>query len=318
MRKYFFSNLDFVQLFGEGGGAAAGDGGAQGAAGTTPAGQETAALAQPQQKGVKSRNPLADVQYGKPTEETGAPAAAEQPAALDRAAQFEAMIKGEYKDLYDKRIQDTISKRLKGNEETVKQYKALEPVLPMLSKFYGVNQGDAEALRKAIEADNQFYEQEAMDSGLTVEQVRERERMKRENEQLRRQVETISQKEAVDRQYNAWLQEADKVKQVYPSFDLATESKNEQFAAMLRSGVSMQAAFEVIHKDEIIPAAMQFASKQATEKVANAVLAGQRRPQEGAMASRASTLRKTDVTQLTRADRDEIERRVARGEKIRF
>ena len=329
MRKYFFSSMDFAQLFGEGGGAgAAGDGGSQGTAGTTPAGQDGAELAPPQQKGVKNRNPLAGVQYGLPEEEE-VPAAKEPEAApapeIDRAAQFEALIKGEYKDLYDQRVQSTIQRRLKGQEEKIKSFEAWKPVMELMAKSYGVDPKDQDALRSAIEKDDNFFEQAALDNGTTIAQEREKWRMNRENQALRERVEQadsmMRQQEKIElanRQYQDWLRQAEEVKRVYPNFDLDAEAKNEQFRAMLKSGVNVRAAFEVMHKDEIISGAMQFASKQATEKVANAVLAGQRRPAEGAMQSRATSMRKTDVTQLTRADRDEIERRVARGEKIRF
>lgn len=298
------ASLDWIQLFGEGG-AGAGDGGA------APAGQEAAAPAQPQ-KGVK--NPLASVQYGL---EEGAPDAGE-PATPDRNARFEELIKGEYKDLYDQRVQDTIRKRLKGNEETVKKYNSLSPVLDLLAKKYGVDPSDAAALGKAIEEDDAYYEDEALETGLTVQQVKEKRKMLRENEQLRVQLEQQQMRENADRQYADWVRQGDALKQVYPSFDLKAEVQNEQFLSLLRSGVPLQTAFEVVHKDEILPAAMQFAARQAQQKVTDSIMAGQKRPAEGAMSNRATSVRKTDVTQLTRADREEIARRVARGEKIRF
>ena len=312
MRELTLSSLDFIQLFGEGAGGAAG---AEGAGGEGPAGQNDAAIAQPQNG---RRNPLADVQYGKPEEEAEAPVAAEQKEPVDRAAEFEKMIKGEYKDLYAQRIQDTISKRLKGTEETVKKYKALEQSLDLLGNRYGIDPSNAEALAAAIEEDESFFEEEALQSGKSVRELQEKRRMKRENARLTAQLDEMTRREQADRQYGSWLQEGEQLKQIYPSFDLAAEVKNDQFLAMLSSGVSVKTAFEVAHKDELISGAMQYASRQAEEKVANSILAGQRRPAEGAMASRATSLRKTDVTQLTRADRDEIERRVARGEKIRF
>lgn len=299
------ASLDWIQLFGEGG-AGAGDGGA------APAGQEAAALAQPQTKGVK--NPLASVQYGL---EEGAPDAGE-PATPDRNARFEELIKGEYKDLYDQRVQDTIRKRLKGNEETVKKYNSLSPVLDLLAKKYGVDPSDAAALGKAIEEDDAYYEDEALETGLTVQQVKEKRKMLRENEQLRVQLEQQQMRENADRQYADWVRQGDALKAVYPSFDLKAEVQNEQFLSLLRSGVPLQTAFEVVHKDEILPAAMQFAARQAQQKVTDSIMAGQKRPTEGAMSNRATSVRKTDVTQLTRADREEIARRVARGEKIRF
>ena len=146
MRKYSLSSLFDIQLFGEGsGGAGAAGGGEGGASGAAPAGQESAVFAQPQ-KG--KTNPLAEVQYGLPDEEE-APVAQEQQEAApaDRAAQFEKLIKGEYKDLYEQRIKDTISKRLKGNEEKVKRLDAMSPVLELMAKSYGVDASDTEALK---------------------------------------------------------------------------------------------------------------------------------------------------------------------------
>ena len=315
MHKLSLSSLFDIQLFGEGAGGAAGAAGAAGAGGESPAGQNTAAVAQPQNG--RRANPLADVQYGLPEEEA-APVAAEQTQPEDRAAAFEKLIKGEYKDLYGQRVQEAVSKRLKGTEETVKKYRAMEQSLDLLGKRYNIDPTDAEALAAAIEADDSYFEEEALESGTSVKELREARKMRRENAQLTAQLNEMRNRQQADQQYAAWLEAAEGVKAIYPSFDLAAEAKNEQFLAMLRSGVSMQAAFEVVHKDELISGAMQFASRQAEEKVTNSILAGQRRPAEGAMTSRAPSLRKTDVTQLTRADRDEIERRGARGEKIRF
>lgn len=314
MRRLSLSSLFDIQLFGEGAGG--GDGGTgAGAAGATPAGQTAAAPVQPQ-KGVKS-NPLADVKYGK--QEEAVPAAGEQTVqADDRKAKFEALIKGEYKDLYDERIQDTIQKRLKGQAEIVGKYNSLSPVLDLLESKYGVNAGDAEALAKAIEEDESFYEDEALERGLTVAQVKEIRKMQRENAQLKAQMERVNTKEQADRLYAAWMEQSEQVKQIYPSFDLQTELQNEQFRALLRSNVPIQTSFEVLHKDEIIPAAMNVTAKKIQEKTANDIRSGQRRPAEGAMGGRSAVVTKSDVSQLTKADRAEINRRVARGEKIVF
>lgn len=314
MRKLSLSSLFDIQLFGEGAGG--GDGGTgAGAAGATPAGQTGAAPVQPQ-KGVKS-NPLADVKYG--IQEDSVPAAGEQvQEGDDRKAKFEALIKGEYKDLYDERIQDTIQKRLKGQSEIVQKYNSLAPVMDLLETKYGVSAGDAAALAKAIEEDESFYEDEALERGLSVAQVKEIRKMQRENAQLKAEMEQASKKDQADRLYAAWMEQSERVKQIYPSFDLQQELQDEQFRALLRSNVPIQTAFEVLHKDEIIPAAMNVTAKKIQEKTANDIRSGQRRPAEGAMGGRSAVVTKSDVSQLTKADRAEINRRVARGEKIRF
>ena len=302
MRKLTLAPFFNIQLFAEGGGAAAGG---EGAAAAAP-------VAAPQQPGVKS-NPLADVQYGK---QESAPAAGEKGSAEERNSRFEELIKGEFKDLYDARVQNTIRERLKGNEATVQKYNALAPVLDLLAGKYGVEADNIEALSKAIEEDETFYEDEALEKGLTVQQVKEIRKMQRENAALKAQVEERSRKENADATYAAWMQQAEALKQVYPSFDFATEAQNEQFRRLLQSGIPLQTAFEVIHKDEIMPAAMQYTAKQVEAKVANNVRSGMKRPAEGAAGGRSAVQVRSDPSKFTKADMDEIARRVARGERI--
>jgi len=303
MRKLTLAPFFNIQLFAEGGGAPAGG---EGAAAAAP-------VAAPQQPGVKS-NPLADVQYGK---QESAPAAGEKAgSAEERNSRFEELIKGEFKESFDARVQDIIQKRLKGNEATVQKYNALAPVLDLLAGKYGVDAGDIDALSKAIEEDETFYEDEALEKGLTVQQVKEIRKMQRENAALKAQVEEKTRKENADATYAAWMQEAENLKQVYPTFDFATEAQNPEFRRLLQSNIPLRTAFEVIHKDEILPAAMQYTAKQVEAKVANNVRAGQKRPAEGAASGRSAVQVKSDPSQFTKADMDEIARRVARGERI--
>ena len=74
----------------------------------------------------------------------------------------------------------------------------------------------------------------------------------------------------------------------------------------------------MIHKDDIIPAAMQFTAKTVEQKLTNKIIAGGARPSENGISSQSAAQVKSDVSQLTKADRAEIIRRVQRGEKIRF
>ena len=298
-----------LQLFAEGAGA--GDGG-------TAQGQGvTGAAALPQTKGEKN-NPLASVKYGIQEE---APAAEVQPdtvAQPDRNAEFEKLIKGEYKDLYDAKMQDTIQKRLKGQKETVDKYNALAPTLEMMAKKYGVDAGDIEALNKAIEEDNSFYEDEALEKGMTVQQLKEIKKMERENADLKAQMEEAQRQENGKKLYAAWMQQADEAKKVYPSFDLRAEMNNPKFVDLLRSNIDVRTAYEVLHKDEIIPAAMQFTAQTVESKLAKSIASNGARPSENGMSSQSAAVVKSDVSQLSKADRAEIIRRVQRGEKIRF
>ena len=316
IKKLLIQRLN-LQLLAEGGsGASSGDGGTVG--GETSV---TGANAVSQAKGVKS-NPLADVKYGiQPKENAQTTDVQEKEAAVapvDRNAEFEKLIKGEYKDLYDARMQETIRSRLKGTKETVDKYNALTPTLELLAQKYGVDVNNIEALNKAIQDDDSYFEEEALEKGLTVEQLKEIKAMKRENEELKRQESERKNQENRDRTYAKWMEQAKQAQQFYPSLNISEEAKNPQFLSLLNAGIDVKTAFEVIHKDEMIPAAMQYTAKTVAEKVVNSIRANGSRPVENGMSSQSAATVKRDVSQLTKADRLEIERRVRNGEKISF
>lgn len=319
MNKDFNPKHLNLQLFAEG----AGDGGtgAEGTSGVT----EAAAVSQP--KGRKS-NPLSDVKYGIQQEEeaqlanvqtkiTDADGTTAQ--SIDRNAEFEKLIKGEYKDLYDAKMQDTIQKRLKSAKETVDKYESLAPVLQMLSQKYGVDSTDAEALSQAIMEDDSYYEEEAFEKGMSVETLKNIRKVERENAVLKQQMDQQKQREEVDKQVASWVEQSKQVQAVYPSFDLKSEMGNERFIELLQvPGVDVRTAYELIHKDDIIAGAMQFTAKTVEKKLTDKIMANGARPMENGMNSQSASVTKSDVSQLSKADLHEIQRRVARGEKISF
>ena len=306
-----------LQLFAEGtgsAGATGGDGGT-GAEGTMGA---TVTAAMSQKKGVKS-NPLANVVYGKQAEEASPVSEVKtETTTEDRNAKFEELIKGEYKDLYDAKMQDTIQKRLKASKETVDKYNALTPTLEALASKYGVNATDIEALNKAIQEDDSYFEEEALEKGMTVKQLKEIKKMERENAEFRKMAEEREKREAAGKQYAQWMQQAEEAKRIYPNLDLETEAKNPQFVRLLNSGVDVGTAYKAIHMDELIPAAMQHTAKVVEQKITNKIVANGSRPTENGISSQGATVVKSDVSKLTKADRREIALRVARGEDISF
>ena len=283
----FLMTLD-LQLFAEGG-----DGGT-GSEGTTGA-TETAAV---------SQTTITDADGTTATN-------------IDRNAEFEKLIKGEYKDLYDAKMQDTIKNRLKGQKETVDKYNALAPTLETLAKKYGVDPTDISALNKAIEEDDAYYEEEALEKGITVEQLKEFKKMERENAELKKLRDEKNAKEAAEQKVATWMEESKQVKAIYPQFDLKSEMQNPKFVDLLRvPGVDVRTAYELTHKDEIIAGAMQFTAKAVEKKVTDKIKANGARPTENGLNSQSASLSMSDVSQLSKADILDIQRRVARGEKV--
>lgn len=273
-------------------------------------------------KGVKN-NSLEHVKYGIQEEDSVQTTDAQTSTTdttdtVDRAAEFKKLIKGEYKDLYDASVQDTVQKRLKGTKEQVARLETLTPLLELLGNKYGVDFNDADALLKAAEEDNSYFEDEALERGITVEELKRVRKMERENADLKRWREEQENREKGAKLYQKWLEQAEDTKKFYPDFDLETEMQNEDFRRLLQSNIGVKEAFQVLHMDEIIPQAMQIAAKTVEKKVTDKIRANGARPTENGISSQSASVVKTDVSQFTDADMDEIIRRVRNGEKIRL
>lgn len=301
-RTYQFLKLNLQLFAGDGAGASSGAG--DGGSATSAEGATTA-----DNGGVATSNGVtADITGQQKTV-----------AVSDRQAEFERLIKTDYKDLYDQKMQDTIQKRLKGTKEITDKYQALTPTLELLAKKYGVHDAsDIDALNKAIEEDDSFYEDEALDRGISVEQLKQIKKMERENTELKRQMAEAETQKRASQIYAGWLDQAKSTQQAYPSFNLDAEMRNPQFVNLLKSNIDVKTAFEVIHKDEIIPAAMQYTAQTVQKQITNKIMSQGNRPTENGLTPTSASLTKSDVASLTREQRQELIKRAAMGERITF
>ena len=120
--------------------------------------------------------------------------------------------------------------------------------------------------------------------------------------------------EKASRRYEKWLAEARETRSVYPGFDLGAELKNEQFCELLKCGVPVKSAYELIHRDELF----KLFAKEMEENITKRILAGTLRPKEAAISGSSGTVIKSDAAHMSKNARQEIIRRVQRGEKISF
>ena len=153
---------------------------------------------------------------------------------------------------------------------------------------------------------------------MTVEQYKQFQQLQRENEALHRAQEGRQEQERVQRQAQQWFQEAQEVARKFKGFDLSQELQNPQFAAMLRAGTPVEHAYKVMHFDELMGNAMQVTAANTEKAVADNVRARGTRPAENGASTQSAFTVKDDPSRLTRADFEEIARRVARGEIISF
>ena len=273
----------------------------------------------------KRANAMENVVFGKePTQEqdpvAGDPAgqAKDQEAPRDLQAEFDAMIKGDYKEQYSENVQKLINRRFKETKEMEATLNSHQSLLGMLADKYGVEATDIDALTKAVSDDDTLWEQQAYDAGMTVQQYKEFKALERENAELMRAEESRRGEEEAQRQLNEWTQQAMELQKTVPGFDLRMEAENPAFVQMLRAGLPVEHAYKVIHMDEILNGQAANVAAQAQKQVVDNIRSRGSRPAENGTVSRSGFTYKSDVSKLSKADRAEIARRAARGETITF
>lgn len=306
-----------LQMFAEGGG----DGGAAGSAGaetgaTAPVAAEST---QPEPRARKRHyNPLENVQYGIQEQ----PAEPQAEAQQDESPEdFESLIKGKYKKDFDARVQTILDGRFKKANEDKARLDSQSEIINIIARKYNVDPTDTDQLYKTLSDDDSLYEDEAIERGMSVESLKAIKQMERENEKLKAQQEMSQQQMMIRQHLDELGRQATELQKLYPNFDLQAELQNPLFVRLTapNSGVDVRTAFEVVHRDELRGAEMQYAAQKSAERMAASVRANKSRPAESAMnGTQTQNQVKTDPRSLTRADRAEIKRRVALGEKIRF
>ena len=234
----------------------------------------------------------------------------------ERRKAYNDLINGEYKDLDQERFQQVFDRRFKQVKGMEADLAAQKPILDMLKSRYGVD--DVAKLQTALAEDTEYWERVAEEKGMTVEQYHAMQKLERENEELRAIRQRQIGQQQFQQQIDSWYKEADKVKELYPSFDFKAEAQNPEFLSLLRNGNSVEHAYKVLHFDELTQNAARVAAQTADAQARARIKQKASRPSENGTSSKSAVIVKNDVSSLTRKDRAEIARRVARGETIKF
>lgn len=291
------------------------DGAGEGA-GAAATGESASASADAAQEGK------VEVIYGKqpePQQPEENPAENGKQTAEDRAKAYHDLVNSpEYKEEYTKDTQRLINKRfkeMKALEEKVNQQQA---VLDAVAKRYNVDAGNADAVLNALESDDHYYEDAAMQAGMTVDQYREFEKLKRDNERRTAELARRDEQARIDAQVQQWVAESEGVKAKYPDFDLNVSLQDENFTRMLQAGVPMEHAYRVLNMDRLMADATKQTAALTEKAVIDSVRAKGARPAENGTAPRSAFVVKDDVSKLTKKDRAAIAQKAMRDEIIQF
>lgn len=102
----------------------------------------------------------------------------------------------------------------------------------------------------------------------------------------------------------------------YPGFDPATEGRDPAFTSLLAAGVAPDRAYEVLHLDQLLQGAMDYAARRTLERLAGANLAAAARPAENGLHPGSTATHSFDPRTLTPEQARDLRSRVFRGEKI--
>ncbi len=235
-----------------------------------------------------------------------------------RRAEFEQLIKGEYKEFYEERLKDNLSRRFKERAEEKQQNMENSRIVGMLFDKYNVKDGDIRALVKAIESDDAYLAEEARKRGISTEDYKYMRRLESENRRYRNLSDRYEAMDRANKAVEKWYLESEQLKEIYPDFNIFEESKNKSFVSLVQSGIDVKTAYEAVHHSELVSKAAMEAARTAEIKAAEAIKQRAMRPAENGLSSQSSAIIKSDVSKLSPGERAEIARRVSRGERITF
>lgn len=248
---------------------------------------------------------------------------AEQPDAAAQTQEQEQGSKPTWNDLmkdpdYKAEASKMVQKRIGKYKATADAMDAMAPAFEMLAKHYGLDAEhmDYTALSKALLEDDTYYQQRAVDMGVSVDVAKRLEAAERLEEARRRDMEMNEQQRAIQQHIAGLYEQGEALKAKYPGINIDVELQNDQFARLTAPGVgvSVEDAYFIVHRDELMQAARQATIRNTSQTIQ----AGQNRPNEAGQRKSGNAPAKdaSSISHMPKEKRDELIRRMQNGERV--
>ena len=219
------------------------------------------------------------------------------------------------------RMQQMMSERLKRQGRDNDEYMSkLNPALELIAQRYGIKavdgKFDPDALAKAVQDDDSYYEDRAIELGVdteTAKHITMLEREKARNDAAAEAAKRAAQEQQQKAEREAQLREhfmkmqtqANDLKQMFPDFDLQRELQNPDFLKRTSPevGMSVEDAFYSIHHGQIMGKQAAAIAQRTKAEVANSIRAGKNHPRENGGIAAAASVGVPDFSQMTHAER---------------
>lgn len=277
------------------------DGGAAGGEGGGNAGGEGTGMAAASQR----------------AENTPADAAQEQAGATrDMNAEWKKMINGEFKEQYQRDTQALINNRFRDHKTLQESNQKHQAIAERLARRYGKDAGDLDALSAALDGDMQWMQEKADQLGLTVEQYAQHIDQKEKAAKYDAIMDQRHQQEEKDRWYAQLTSEAEALKNKYSAFDIDNALQNPRFVNYVQHHMPMEDAWKATFFDEAMEGVVEHARQDAERQTVENIRARGMRPQEGAAGGGTAVKQATNVSNMTKEQREEMNRLALRGVKV--
>ena len=324
-----------LQLFaGEGAGDGGGDGAATGDTAVDAGQQRLRELGVPADKIRKNR--AYKLGANAPKAADGGQAKAQEPQREQAAAannpteeKTDAPARMSWDDImadpeYNKQMQSVVQSRLRTAKDAEEKLSKLTPALELLARKHNLDPAnmDYDALTQAISDDESFYEDKALQMGVSIETAKKIDQQERDQARQQREEARTLEQQKIQQHIQKMEQQAEEMKKVFPNFDLRKELQNPVFARMTSPnlGVSVADAYYAVHRNEIQAASMQVTAQKTAQKISNAIQAGSRRPEENGTSGQAASVTTFSHKQMSPQQRADLKKQIyaaaARGEKL--
>jgi hypothetical protein len=289
---------------------------------TTGEGQETAAAEQE----TKQNTPK--VIYGRPPADNGEvkpetvqeteESTTQQPkSAEELSAEFEKSIKGDYKPFFDAHVQQIIDGRFKNTKQLQGFVDKLSPLLEAAADRYKVKSNDIDAIIQKFTDDTSYLEQEAQETGISVEQLKQNKKTALENKRLQAELDARKAEEAKIKTFSEWQRQEGEIKNKYPGFDLRNQLNNQRFADMVYKGATLEEAYRATNFDDIMASMLQYATNKAKQDTVETIKSNGSRPAENASSPAQPAVEyKYDSSRFTREDWARIDEMMKEGKDL--
>lgn len=211
------------------------------------------------------------------------------------------------------KLQQMMAKRGKAATEATNaanaQMEKLSPMLRILGEKYGIKPGDdgsfdLDAISEAVTKDDSYFEDKALEMGVSVDVARKLEQADALEQQQKQAEEKAKRAAFLQEHFNRVQEQAKAVQEIIPGFDLNQAMQDPEFVRRTAPGmIPADEAYIGMHYKEILKQQAADIARRSKQAAAANVAAGGSRPRENGSSAMAAVSATPDMRNMSREQR---------------